>query len=415
MRSTAGIVAGLLVVGLFANCGGSDSEGTGAKGGSANVSGEGGDGPSNTGATSSGGTSSTAGKASGTAGDAGTPAVEPTGCTKDADCGATGKCVATVCKKNDGQTCATSAECQNACIDKVCTDKLADGKDCTVDNECAHTCIDSVCAPASDVGGDCDVDLGAGGAGGAGSVSSGGAGGAGPDAPQARDCAAPLQCFAGKCLTPNGESCKDNVDCVNSCVKSVCQPKQGLDGTCDDQADCISTAFVCDATAKKCKLDLKQQCNDNGQCQSDRCLCSNSDCSVRTCKTPTSVCLCRWSPADSPSCDINSAALLKNKSDPNGCGDSAHKCDGAGLCIGNTAGDCEQKCKIASNGGDNLPGTADDICTSFLTASGCNSGYHGQISANGDCKAVKTGTTFTDKNGTHYDAVCQAACTCEQN
>jgi len=91
-----------------------------------------------------------------------------TGCAKDADCDAHQKCVDTVCLKDDGEACSGASECQNSCIDDVCTSKLADGKDCTTDDDCAHTCIDNVCAPASDVGGDCDVDLGMGGAGGAG-------------------------------------------------------------------------------------------------------------------------------------------------------------------------------------------------------------------------------------------------------
>lgn len=414
MRSSAGIVAGLFLIGLVANCGGDDSGGTSnPTAGTTSSAGEGGE---NTGATSAGGTNATAG----TNAKAGEGGMAQTGCTKDAECGATAKCVDGACLKNDGEACTEKADCQNNCIDSVCTSKLEDGKDCTADDDCVHTCIDNVCGPASDVGGDCDVDLsGAGGAGGDGaggnaSVAAGGDGGAGPSAPQARDCIAPLQCFAGKCLTPDGEACKENVDCVNTCNKSVCEPKQGLNGPCDDNSDCISDAFICDSTSKTCKLDLKQQCNDNAQCQSNRCICADDTCTTRTCKTATSVCQCRWSPADSASCDNTSASLKLKAQDPNGC-DGSKMCNGSGLCITNTAGDCQQKCRIANNGPDGYAGTADDICTQFQTATGCNAGYHGEIVANGDCAAIKTGTTFTDSKGTHYNATCQATCSCELN
>lgn len=413
MRSTAGIVAGLFFVGIVANCGGNDTGG-GPNGGAATTAGEGGDGPS-TGVTGGSGGSATAGTMNAAGGaDGGMPGT-PAGCTKDSECGADAKCVKAVCKKDDGQACATADDCQNNCIDDVCTSGLPDGKTCAVDEDCAHTCIDNICAPASNVGGDCDVDAGAGGAGGASSAGVGGAGGD-SSASQARDCAAPLKCFAGKCLTPDGEACKDNVDCVNTCNKSVCQPRQGLNGPCDDKSDCNSSALVCDAISSKCKLDLKQQCNDNAQCESAQCLCSNDTCSVRSCKTKDSTsCNCRWSPLDSASCNNSSAPVKVKSQDPNGCA-GGYFCNGAGLCVvNNGGGPCVQKCKIASNGGDGLSGTHDDVCTSFQSATGCNSGYHGEIVADGDCKAVKTGATFQDAKGTHFVAVCQATCSCELN
>lgn len=435
MRSSAGIVAGLLLFGLVANCGGSDSNGGGTTAGtSATSAGQGGEpgagGQPTAGKTSAGsntGGSIALGGEPPTAGMGGTP---ETGCTTNADCGADAKCVGTVCKKNDGQACNTAANCQNACIDGMCTSKLADGKDCTSDDDCAHTCIDAVCAPASDLGGDCDVDLGAGGAGGAGGVSGGGAGnssggnagesgagGAGP-LPQARDCQAPLQCFAGKCLTPDKQACKDNIDCISqACNKSVCEPKQGLNGPCDDKTDCLNASFVCDATTSTCKLDLKQKCGADSECQSTRCICSDSSCVTRSCKTLTSVCQCRWSPQDSDTCNNSSAALTFGVQDPNGCDvSSANVCDGAGQCVPNQAGDCSQQCQKITNGVDGKPNTGDEVCGEFGAATGCNTGYHSEAAPNGNCQPTATkaykadGVTFD-----HYDYPCKAVCACNPN
>ncbi|HVY32722.1 MAG TPA: hypothetical protein VHB79_39570 [Polyangiaceae bacterium] len=403
MRSTAGIVAGFLFIGLAANCGGDDSSGTNNTAGTTSVvAGQGGE---NTGATSNGGTSS-AGKSSlPSAGEGGGPA--PTGCTKDADCGANATCVDAACKKNDGEACEASADCLHSCVDKVCVPGADDGADCVVDSDCAHTCIDNVCAPASELGGDCDVALGAGGAGGAGAGgngsvnASGGVGGDNGVVPQNPDCVAPLQCVSGKCLTPDGEACKDNVDCIDTCVKNLCAPKGGLDGACDDDTDCIEFdggKLICDPNKHVCKLDISSPCQDGKQCQSNRCICSDADCTVRTCKTPDSVCQCKWSPANSESCDNGSANLTKTTQDPNGC-TGANFCN-AGQCVPNDGGACTIQCvyhAAVDNGNGN---TTPAYCTSNGPTT-CKAGYHGE--AGGDCTIQKLTTT------------CSASCTCTLN
>lgn len=413
MRSSAGIVAGLFLIGLVANCGGDDSGGSTPTAGTTSHPGAG-EGGENTGATSSGGTNATAG----TNAKAGEGGMAATGCTKDADCGATAKCMDGTCLKNDGEACTEQAECQHNCIDSVCTGGLEDGKDCTADEDCAHTCIDNVCAPASDVGGDCDAALGAGGAGGApavgpvAAVGGGGEGGAAP-LPQAHDCVAPLQCYAGKCLTPDGEPCKENVDCINTCVDSVCKTKSTLKEACDDTTDCLA-GMVC--SGGTCKLDLKQRCNDNAQCDSTRCLCADVSCTIRTCKTKDSSCQCRWSQEDSESCTVGSAPLKLGSQDPNGCAaNSPNWCDGKGQCVANTGGDCKEPCAYKGPGQDGKANTSDDVCQPGAITS-CNAGYHGVETSSGDCRpvAVKVyqadGVTFD-----HYDYPCQAACTCEAN
>lgn len=396
MRSSAGIVAGLFLIGLVANCGGDDSGGTGTPtaGTSSTHAGEGGEGNSTSTAGSKNGGSTNGGSTvTPSAGEGGmAPAA---GCTKDAECGANAKCVNKVCKKDDGQACADSAECQNACIDGMCTAKLDDGKDCKTDDDCAHTCIGGVCAQPSDVGGDCDVALGEGGAGGAGGAPAVGpiaTAGAGGDAglPPVRDCKAPLQCYAGKCLTPDGETCTDNTDCLNTCVANVCSPKGGVDDACDDKADCANDKLVCDATKKKCKLDVTQECQTNAQCQSNRCLCANHDCSVRTCKTADSVCQCRYSPTDAPSCDTNSPTLDQKTQDPNGC--TGAKFCSAGNCIVNAGGACTQACVYHP-----ATDSAAAYCTNTGSAPGCNAGYHSNVTS--DC--------YIPKGASSCSSVCQ--------
>jgi hypothetical protein len=384
-------------MGLVANCGGDDSSSTNppTAGTHNSGAGEGGEGAtSNKGGSSSAG-SSTAGTTMAMAGEGGTaPMAE---CAKDADCGATAKCVDGACKKNDGESCTASAECQNACIDGTCTAKLDDGMPCTADAQCAHTCIDGACAPVSDVGGDCDADLGAGGAGGAGSVGTGGAGGDSGGVAQNPDCKSPLTCVSGKCLTPDGEACTDNVDCINTCVKNVCQPKSTIDGACDDKADCAVAALVCDETNAKCKLDLLQQCTDNGQCKSDNCVCSNANCTVRVCKNANANCLCKWSPTDSAVCTAQSANLNAAVEDPQGCTGATNQYCNQGQCVANVGGDCVNPCKSTADD-PNTPAN-EATCTANGAPTGCNPGYHATVTA--QCafnKAVCGGTCKCDLN-----------------
>jgi len=270
MRSSAGIVAGLFLIGLVANCGGDDTTTNTPTGGTNTAGGEGGQG--NVGNKNTGGTQNLSGTKNTSGTDAGgmPPMIE---CSVDKDCGAGAKCVDNACKKDDGETCTASAECQNTCIDGMCTGKLDDGQACTADTDCAHTCIDGMCAMPSDVGGDCDVagEGGAGGAGGAPAVGpvagNAGAGGAG-EAPQNPDCKAPLQCVTGKCLTPDGEACTDNPDCINTCIDNKCAPKSPLDGPCGDLADCEDLGgtikVVCDANKHVCKLDVTSSVRPTG-------------------------------------------------------------------------------------------------------------------------------------------------------
>jgi len=151
MRSSAGIVAGLFLIGLVANCGGDDTTTNTPTGGTNTAGGEGGQG--NVGNKNTGGTQNLSGTKNTSGTDAGgmPPMIE---CSVDKDCGAGAKCVDNACKKDDGETCTASAECQNTCIDGMCTGKLDDGQACTADTDCAHTCIDGMCAMPSDVGGD---------------------------------------------------------------------------------------------------------------------------------------------------------------------------------------------------------------------------------------------------------------------
>jgi hypothetical protein len=288
----------------------------------------------------------------------------------------------------------------------MCTAKGDDGAACTENEQCAHTCIDGTCAPASDLGGDCDVDVGAGGADGAGpGPTVGGNGGAGGDAgvPQNPDCKAPLQCFGGKCLTPDGEACTDDADCVNTCVSNVCQPKSGLDGKCDATADCDNSIdgvkLTCDQNKKLCKLDLTSLCQTNAQCQSNRCICADATCSTRACKTPDSVCQCKYSQANAETCDNGSPNLNKQIQDPNGC-TGANFCNG-GQCVPNDGGACTIQCVYH-------PATTDNMGNQTAPA---------YCSSNGPtaCKAGYTGTPTSDCTIPKGTQTCTASCQCQLN
>lgn len=391
MRSTAGILAGLVLVGFITNCGGDDNSSDGPKGGSATEGGDGG--TSNKSGSSTGGSSNKSGSSG--LGGAGGEITNPTGCTLGDECPANSDCIDDVCKLEDGETCDSANDCINNCIDDSCTSLLPDGQACTLDEECAHTCIADECAPVSGVGGPCDVGLGAGGAGGgAGAAGAGGAGGE----EQPTDCEARLQCDGGTCLTPDGGDCADNVDCINTCVANVCAPKGTIDGNCDDVADCAVAALVCDTTLAKCKLDLLQQCTDNGQCESDRCICSNANCTVRTCKSPAASCLCKWSPADSAACTVSAANLNATTQDPNGCDvGTANYCN-QGQCVPNTAGDCVRPCTTTPDTNPD-PNVSNSMCVAGGAPTGCNAGYHANITA--ECAMNKLG--------------CGATCTCVLN
>jgi len=358
MRFTAGTVAGVVLLSLLAaNCGDDSNNSSGGKGGSAMQGGEGGTSPGTGGSSAgkggsapvNGGEPSTG--AVGGEGGSGTP--QPA-CDAANPCPDNAECIDDVCKLVDGETCAAAADCINNCVDDVCSPLLPDGAGCTGDAQCAHTCIDGMCAPISGVAGPCDDGAGAGGAGGAGPVAPGGGGeGGGPGATS--DCSDPLVCVDSKCLTPDGEACTDNIDCINVCVANVCGPVAGLNGPCDDGADC-SEGMVCNPGTDTCKLDLLSTCTANAQCQTNKCLCANATCSVRNCKTDDSNCLCKYSTTNS--CSAASPDLNSQVQDPNGC--SAPNFCHESLCVPQANGTCSQSCDADCAG---LPATLVDDCT----------------------------------------------------
>lgn len=410
MRFTAGMFAGLTLLFVAVSCGDDDTSGSSNDGG-ANEGGSGGS-SSGKGGTSAGTMNNVSGDSMG--GTGGVPA--PTGCTDDMDCEDNQQCIDDVCKGEEGAACNQAADCIDNCIDDVCTSKLPDDAACVADEDCAHTCIDEVCRPKSSVGGDCDVDLGEGGGGGMGGTGGGanvagmgGEGGAAILLPHP-DCQEPYQCYAGKCLGPDGAACTDNVDCINTCINSVCEPQSSLDGACDEDSDCVSQDFVCDPATDTCKLAVKVQCTANEQCQSERCICADATCLTRACKTANSTCLCRWSPKDSETCNVSSAPLSAKAEDPNGC-NGANFCSGNGQCVPNAGGDCVQQCQRVGPGPDGMNNTADDVCGEFGAPSGCNPGYSGEQTPNGACKPTKVVTTVDGTSVINWP--CQAQCTCE--
>ena len=163
----------------------------------------------------------------------------------------------------------------------------------------------------------------------------------------------------------------DNVDCVNTCVANVCAPKSGFDGDCDDGDDCEleGATLVCDEGTDTCKLELLSPCTDNAQCESNRCICSDEFCNTCTCKTPESVCGCRYSPSDAPSCNGSSPPMAYDSIDPNGGCSANQVCSGDGVCIADDGGTCTQACVDAD------PGDAINCQPSGGPSSTCASGY----------------------------------------
>jgi hypothetical protein len=156
-------------------------------------------------------------------------------------------------------------------------------------------------------------------------------------------------------------------------------------------------ALVCDETNAKCKLDTLQQCTDNGQCKSNTCICSNANCTVRTCKNANANCLCKWSPADSAVCTVQSANLNGQVEDPQGCTGATNTYCNQGQCVPNVGGDCVQACTAVA---DNPNTPADETaCNANGAPTGCNPGYHSTVTA--ACaynKAVCGGTCKCDLN-----------------
>jgi hypothetical protein len=214
------------------------------------------------------------------------------------------------------------------------------------------------------------------------------------------DCEAPLACSGGTCLTPDGEDCVDNVDCIHTCVENVCAPDGVIYGACDDDDDCAHEALVCDEG--ECKLDLLVVCTDNAECESNRCICSDSTCSVRTCKDPDAVCQCKWSPSDSATCDNGSANLAPTTQDPNGCNASTGDYCNVGTCIDAVGGSCSANCVYVAPVPDDpntAPNEAQPAACNPGTPTGCAGGYDENVTV---ACALNKGAT-----------ACNSTCQCD--
>ena len=187
------------------------------------------------------------------------------------------------CPKEDGQQCTINAECANVCIQSVCspqaptgelcetdTDCITghrcenslclrdDGQSCTRNKECVNVCINQQCAMASGTGGDCESsDLN-------------------------EDCAANHICsdVTEICLLENGQSCRNNTNCHETCLGNTCAPKATTLETCDadDNEDCAPN-HVCQTTSNQCVLVNGQPCTTDDQCKN---ACKSGVCANRS-------------------------------------------------------------------------------------------------------------------------------------
>lgn len=88
------------------------------------------------------------------------------------------------------------------------------------------------------------------------------------DAGDAADCATGHTCIggpgSGTCLRPNGESCTDNNACVNTCISERCADLSPRGGSCDgDSNDCAGAGF-CDGGT--CKSPTGDVCDSTSDC-----------------------------------------------------------------------------------------------------------------------------------------------------
>ena len=123
---------------------------------------------------------------------------------------------------------------------------------------------------------------------------------------------------------------------------------------------------------------------------------------MRVCKAPNSVCQCKWSPSDSVTCNNTSANLNPQTQDPNGCDASTANICNQGQCVPNQGGDCTQLCNYVPGTDPDPAVTTDDTCAPAGAATGCNGGYHGNVTAVCSKNKLVAGT-------------CSATCSCVLN
>ena len=234
------------------------------------------------------------------------------------------------CKKANGQTCTSTADCGSGlCVEGFCCDTA-----------CSGTCRS--CAVSGSLGTCTDISAG------------------GQDTYPAGTCAGTQACDGkGSCKKANGQSCVASSDCGSGhCVEGYCCDGpctatckscaiSGSQGACGNipagQPDtfptgtCVGTK-ACNGSGA-CKAGIGQTCTDNSDCANNTCVdgvCCKTKCATNcmSCNLSGSVGTCAFDPPGTKSKDC----LGKDPA----CGG---KCDGKGSCdfpgVGLSCGTCK--------------------------------------------------------------------------
>ncbi len=166
------------------------------------------------------------------------------------------------CGKISGEVCSIDGDCQGFCDGMACADRLAIGADCQRDAQCLGYCVYGRCAAIKPFFVECR----------SGSECSGGicdsfystqrCRGPGqcffnahcPDDSYCNEDHSPYLCAPKKA---DGESCREDGDCLHYCVSNFCRAKKPNSSTCQTGEECAGGA---------CR---NQRCETAGACYSD--------------------------------------------------------------------------------------------------------------------------------------------------
>jgi len=192
------------------------------------------------------------------------------------------------CKKCNGETCATGADCKSTfCADGVCCDTACDANNlCRSCNQLGKMGTCSVVQGGMQDPDTCTMGSACNGSSGGGACYS-----IGTKMLLGKPCLGNSDCLSNHCIAGNicglikGESCPADYTCSTKlCLNNICTE-------CASNADCASG--VCDTGAKACKIPLGEPCTSTaepgcaqGTCQGKLCKLNNGD----TC-TKNSDCL----------------------------------------------------------------------------------------------------------------------------
>ena len=239
---------------------------------------------------------------------------------------------------------------------------------CAHNSDCPEACVNGSCAEYARLDGPCS---------------------------ETADCQANLACVGGKlCKLNDGETCFENADCVDVCINGMCSPISGVDGGCDETADCQADLTCVGGVT--CKLDDGQTCGSNADC-TNVCIDSvcappsgaggscdeTADCQTNlTCVDSTS---CRLN--DGQTCAANSScvdvcinSVCAPASGADGACDETADCQANLACVGGTT------CKLNNGQSCSINSDCANTCIAHVCAALAGGGVACDAGDNNDCQ-----------------------------